>query len=45
MLDIPEALGLLAPRRLTMVNANDPAFDHTQEIYKRAGAEKNLQRR
>lgn len=45
VLDIPEALGLLAPRRLTMVGANDPAFDRTQEIYKRAGAERNLQRR
>jgi cephalosporin-C deacetylase-like acetyl esterase len=45
VLDIPEALGLLAPRRLTLVNAKDRAFDRTVEIYKRAGAEKNLQRK
>ena len=45
VLDIPEALGLLAPRRLTLVNASHSAFDRTQEIYKRAGAEGSLQRR
>jgi hypothetical protein len=44
VLDIPEALGLLAPRPLTLLNANDPAFDRTQEIYERAGAEKALRR-
>jgi hypothetical protein len=38
-------LGLLAPRRLTLVNASHAAFDRTQEIYKRAGAEGSLQRR
>jgi cephalosporin-C deacetylase-like acetyl esterase len=42
VLDIPEALGLLAPRPLTLVNAKDRAFERTVEIYKRAGAEKNL---
>jgi cephalosporin-C deacetylase-like acetyl esterase len=39
VLDIPEALGLLAPRvRLTLINARDPAFDRTAEIYRLAGA-------
>lgn len=45
ILDIPEALGMLAPRPLTLVNANDPAFDRTVEIYKRAGAEEKLRRK
>jgi cephalosporin-C deacetylase-like acetyl esterase len=44
VLDIPEALGLLAPRRLTLVNAKDKAFDRTAEIYKVAGAEDKFQR-
>lgn len=39
VLDIPEALGLLAPNvRLTLVNARDPAFDRTEQIYRLAGA-------
>jgi dienelactone hydrolase len=45
VLDIPEALGLLAPRRLTLINARDKAFDRTAQIYKLAGVEKNLQRK
>ena len=45
VLDVPEALGLLAPRTLTLVNAGDAAFDRTEKIYDRAGAERNLQRR
>jgi dienelactone hydrolase len=44
VLDIPEALGLLAPRKLTLINAKDKAFDRTVEIYKRAGAEDKLRR-
>jgi hypothetical protein len=42
VLDIPEALGLLAPRKLTLIGANDPAFDRTAEIYKLAGADDSL---
>jgi hypothetical protein len=39
VLDIPEALGLLAPNvKLTLINARDPAFERTAEIYRRAGA-------
>src|SRR5207245_3463935 len=45
VLDIPEALGLLAPRPLTLVNAKDKVFDRTAEIYKRAGAEKKVVRK
>lgn len=42
VLDIPDALGLLAPRPLTLVNVKDGAFERTAEIYKRAGAEGKL---
>jgi dienelactone hydrolase len=45
VLDIPEALGLLAPRPLTLINAKDKTFDRTVAIYKLAGAEKQLQRK
>jgi dienelactone hydrolase len=38
VLDIPEALGCLAPRRLTLVGAADPAFARVAEIYRLAGA-------
>jgi dienelactone hydrolase len=44
VLDIPDALGLLAPRPLTLVNARDAAFARTVEIYKRAGAADKLVR-
>lgn len=43
VLDIPEALGLLAPRPLTIVG-DDPAFDRTAEIYRLAGAADKLRR-
>jgi dienelactone hydrolase len=46
VLDIPEALGLLAPNvRLTLINARDPAFDRTAEIYRLAGAADKLTRK
>jgi cephalosporin-C deacetylase-like acetyl esterase len=46
VLDIPEALGLLAPNvKLTLVNAKDKAFDRTAQIYKLAGAEKKFERK
>jgi hypothetical protein len=45
VLDIPDALGLLAPRPLTLVNAKDKAFDRTAEIYRLAGAAEKLQRK
>jgi len=37
VLDIPDALGMLAPKPLT-IYSNDKAFERTAEIYKRAGA-------
>jgi hypothetical protein len=44
--DIPEALGLLAPNvKLTLINAKDPAFDRTVEIYRRAGAADKIVRK
>jgi dienelactone hydrolase len=44
VLDIPEALGCLAPRPIALVNAAHPAFDRTAAIYKAAGAEAKLDR-
>ncbi|MFM7152367.1 MAG: Type 1 glutamine amidotransferase-like domain-containing protein [Gemmataceae bacterium] len=38
ILDIPDALGLLAPRKLTLINASHPAFDRTADVYRLAGA-------
>ena len=45
VLDIPEALGLLAPTPLTIIGGNDPAFDRTAEIYRLAGAVDKLVRK
>jgi hypothetical protein len=43
--DIPEALGCLAPRPLTLVDAKDASFDRTAELYKVAGAADKLTRK
>jgi dienelactone hydrolase len=46
VLDIPEALGLLAPDvKLTLIGAKDKAFDKTAAIYKLAGAEAKFGRK
>ena len=45
VLDIPEALGLLAPMPLTIVGGKDRAFDRTEEIYRLAGAADKLKRK
>jgi dienelactone hydrolase len=45
VLDVPQALGMLAPRPLTLVNAKDKASDRTAAIYKAAGAEDKLTRK
>ncbi len=46
VLDIPEALGLLAPDvKLTLINARDKAFDRTAQLYKLAGAEDRFERK
>jgi dienelactone hydrolase len=42
VLDTPDALGLLAPRGLTLINARDKAFERTARIYQAAGAESKL---
>jgi hypothetical protein len=44
VLDIPDALGMLAPRSLVLVNAKDGAFGRTAAIYKSAGAADNFKR-
>ena len=45
VLDIPEALGLLAPTPLTIIGGNGRAFDRTAEIYRVAGAAAKLTRK
>jgi cephalosporin-C deacetylase-like acetyl esterase len=37
VLDIPDALGLLAPRHLTLLNAKDESFQRTSQLYDAAG--------
>jgi hypothetical protein len=45
VLDVPDALGCLAPRRLVLVGAEAPAFDRTAALYRLAGAEDRLERK
>ena len=45
VLDVPDALGLLAPTPLTLVGGNDQALARTEQIYRAAGAMKALQRK
>ncbi len=46
ILDIPEALGLLAPDvKLTIIGGKDKAFDRTAQLYKLAGAEEKFVRK
>jgi dienelactone hydrolase len=42
VLDVPEALGLLAPARLTLVRARRESFAPTRVLYDRAGAATSL---
>ena len=42
VLDVPEALGMLAPRKLTLIGADPKKFARTAKIYEIAGAKKNL---
>ena len=37
VLDVPEALGLLAPTPLHLIGASDPAFERTASLYKVSG--------
>ncbi len=45
VLDVPDALGLLAPRHITLVNAKDAAFDRALQDYKAAGYEGRIDRK
>jgi cephalosporin-C deacetylase-like acetyl esterase len=45
VLDVPDALGLLAPMPLTLVNARDQGFERTVQIYRAADAEGKLTRK
>jgi hypothetical protein len=45
VLDVPEALGLLAPTSLTLIGAKDRAFERTAALYKLAGAADRLTRK
>jgi dienelactone hydrolase len=46
VLDIPEALGLLAPNvKLTIIGGKNKAFDRTAQLYKLAGAEDKFERK
>ncbi len=45
VLDIPEGLGCLAPRKLTLIGATDAAFDQTATIYRAAGSADRLERK
>jgi hypothetical protein len=45
VLDVPDALGCMAPRRLVLVGATDAAFDRTAALYRLAGAADRLERR
>jgi dienelactone hydrolase len=42
VLDIPEALGLLAPKPLTLINPRGTAFNRTRRVYASANAEEQL---
>ena len=42
VLDIPEALGMLAPRHLTLINAKDAAFGRTVKLYAAGGYSERL---
>ena len=45
VLDIPDTLGLLAPRHVTLFNADEAAFRRTEQIFQGAGYESRLTRR
>ena len=43
--DIPDAIGLLAPRHVTLLNADTDAFSRSEQIYKAAGYESRITRK
>ncbi len=44
VLDIPDAIGLLAPRQVTLTNAKDESFRRSMQAYKAAGYEPRIRR-
>jgi hypothetical protein len=44
VLDIPDTLGLLAPRHVTLFNADEAAFRRTEQIFQGAGYESRFTR-
>ncbi len=45
VLDIPDAIGLLAPRHVTLINAKDRAFDRSVKAYEAAGYGERIERK
>ena len=45
VLDIPDAIGLLAPRHVTLINAKDAAFDRSVKSYEAAGYGERIERK
>lgn len=45
VLDVPDALGLLAPRQVKLVNAKDATFDRALDAYKAAGYAGRVERK
>jgi hypothetical protein len=45
VLDIPDALGLLAPKPLVLVDAPDKVFDRVEQLFRSAGASARCQRK
>jgi len=45
VLDVPDALGMVAPRRLTLIGARGGEFDRVRAIFKAAGAADRLEER
>ncbi len=45
VLDVPDTLGLLAPRHVKLINAKDAAFDRSLNAYKAAGYADRIERK
>ena len=42
VLDVPDAIGMLAPRKVNLINTKDAAFDRALDAYKAAGYEDRI---
>ncbi len=45
VLDVPDVLGLLAPRQVRLINAKDTAFDRTADAFRAAGYAGRVERK